>query len=211
MRSIRFFLLFYFLTAICFSTLTARADSVIPSLTGSFQGPYAYTPAYGFLFHNQDNSWIDGYWSSPEPANYVDPGNFQYYDVTYCFPGPCNVSWSGDMKGMFVQFQLFDVALNGLTGVVTSGQYSDSIYSDGVSFQDFYESVSYDFVGTWGNGWVGVGSMSSVFQFSCGPDCSPEWNFSGNIVTTTPEPCSFVLVCTGMFGIAGAIRRRVQL
>lgn len=202
MRSIRFFLLFYFLTAICFSTLTARADSVIPSLTGSFQGSYYDN----FLFHNQDNSWIDGYWSSPEPANYVDPGNFQYYDVTYCNPGPCNVSWSGDMKGMFVQFFL----VNSFTGVVTSGQYSDSIYSDGV-YSLLEESVSYDFVGTWGNGWVGVGSMSSDFRVSCGPDCWPDSNFSGNIVTTTPEPCSFVLVCTGMFGIAGAIRRRVQL
>jgi hypothetical protein len=199
MRLIRFLLLSFALTSTCFSALTAHAGAVVPSLTGNFQSQ----GWVGLLFHNEDNSWIAGSWVSPFPFF----GNFGYYYDTYCSSGPCNVSWTGDMKGMIVQFGLTDF----FSGVVISGQYADQIISDGVLFSISRESASWDFAGTWvSTGWTGEGSMSSYYQNVCNPVCGLDpWYFSGDIVTATPEPCSFVLICTGMLVTAGAIRRRV--
>jgi hypothetical protein len=203
MRSIRFFLLSSTLAAICFSTVAARAGTVIASLSGSFQNP-GVSPAESFVFHADDNSSMSGNWWSPDPGNYL--GNPDYYYNKYCSSGPCNISWSGDITGMPVFFQ----TLMDFNGFVTSGHYLDYMIVDELG--DFYneELVSYDFTGNWSPGyppsWSGMGSMSSVLGTRCIPLCRSGWNWSANIVTTTPEPGSFILICTGALGIARARR-----
>lgn len=215
MHIVRFFLSFFLLTAIWCSTLTARAATVIPSLTGSFQSEGYQGLAGAFVFLNEDNVSIGGNWFSPT----YPLGDLVYYWDTYCSSGPCNVTWSGSMTGMNVSFFLYDLAGgDGFYGVVTSGQYVDTLYYDGFSYSYNEESAAYNFIGTWvnGNGTVGVGRGSGSYYFFnyCDPVCAPsvEWSSSGSIVTTAiPEPSGFVLLCTGVLGIATAIRRRVQV
>lgn len=206
MSSIRFFLLFLFLTAICFSPVTARADySIIPGLSGSLAGCCGFqSPQFAFY---ADNGTTD-YGSMISPSIPSD-----HWMNNSCNPvvSPCYATWSGGKVGMYVEILFANIFF----GVITQGQYSGYEGYDGYSFME-EESGWFDFVGTWDGlnpAWIGKGSISYGLTVFCGGNsCDfPGYTLSGNIVTTiAPEPSSFVLICTGVLGFAGAMRRRIQ-
>lgn len=205
MSSIRFFLLFLFLTAICFSPVTARADSIIPGLSGSLVGCCGGQPA--FTFYADDGTTSS--WNSM--INPSIPSDHWMNNPCNPIVSPCYATWSGGKVGMYVSLGFTNI----FNGVVTQGQYSGYVSFDGYSFME-EESGWFDFVGTWDGlnpAWIGKGSISYGLTVQCGfSGCDfPGYTLSGNIVTTiAPEPSSFVLICTGVLGFAGAMRRRIQ-
>lgn len=141
----------------CTAVGVARADTIIPGLTGGFFSPRQevdFSSSTAFIaFPDFPGGYADGFLAFPN-VDVVNSCDIQQ--------PPCSAESSGDLAGYTLSISLNNNHFMG--GIITGGAYS--VFAR--SFEDnlrigLHENFSFD--AQWDNGWISQGEGEVVWDF----------------------------------------------
>ena len=179
----------------------ARADiSIIPWMTGGF---YGWDWGFSMGAPSYDGQWVFGFDASPE---YSMPTLTWECDEYLCYGQGWSSIDGGGVGGYLWRWDgsnyLYEA---GYTGVVTGGSvYGQEWISAGEDHR--WTQFSFDFTGTWTNGWHTDGNVYASWSSDSNP--YSQWAL---FTYATPEPSTLLTLASGGLGLAGFVRRKTML